>query len=103
MKVNRSVGVLGDVLVYSARLVIAMQKSACEKVPTKDYCSYALTERSIWESLTRRSLTAPSILHFEDASLYFVYLINSYALRWICANKSPLLKNRSIALLIFAR
>ena len=44
---------------------------------------YTLIERSIWESLTRRSLiiAISSILYFEDVSLYFVYLINNYILR----------------------
>ena len=47
MKVNRSVSVLSDILVYSARLVIIMQKSVCEKVSIRDYCSYVLIERFI--------------------------------------------------------
>ena len=94
MKVDRSVGVLSDDLVYSARLVIVMQKSTCEKVSVKDYyrrllqktiteeCrdfySYALIESSIWEAF---AAATSSILRFEGASLYFVCLINNHALR----------------------
>ena len=36
MKINKNIGVLSDNLVYSAKLVIIIQKSACEKISIKD-------------------------------------------------------------------
>ena len=57
MKINRNIDILSDNLIYSARLIIIMQKSAYKKISIRDYCrrllqktiaeDYALIEYSI--------------------------------------------------------